>query len=214
MTIGIVGRKSGMTRVFTDDGVSIPVSVIEVEPNRITQVKSVDTDGYSAVQVTMGTRRASRVTKSEAGHFAKANVEAGRGVWELRNEAQEAFEVGATITVDVFSAGQMIDVTGTSKGKGFAGGIKRWNFGMQDATHGNSRSHRVLGSIGQCQSPGRVFKGKKMAGHLGAERVTVQNLEIVRVDAERNLLLVKGAIPGAPGGDVIVRPAVKARTNG
>ncbi|HEY0891625.1 MULTISPECIES: 50S ribosomal protein L3 [Cellvibrio] len=214
MTIGIVGRKSGMTRVFTDDGVSIPVSVIEVEPNRITQVKSVDTDGYSAVQVTIGARRASRVTKSEAGHFAKANVEAGRGVWELRNEAQEAFEVGATITVESFSAGQIIDVTGTSKGKGFAGGIKRWNFGMQDATHGNSRSHRVLGSIGQCQSPGRVFKGKKMAGHMGAERVTVQNLEIVRVDAERNLLLVKGAIPGAPGGDVIVRPAVKARTNG
>ncbi len=214
MTIGIVGRKSGMTRVFTDDGVSIPVSVIEVDPNRITQVKSVDTDGYSAVQVTIGTRRASRVTKSEAGHFAKANVEAGRAVWELRNEAQEAFEVGATITVETFSAGQMIDVTGTSKGKGFAGGIKRWNFGMQDATHGNSRSHRVLGSIGQCQSPGRVFKGKKMAGHMGAERVTVQNLEIVRVDTERNLLLVKGAIPGAPGGDVIVRPAVKARTNG
>ena len=213
MTIGIVGRKSGMTRVFTDDGVSIPVSVIEVEPNRITQVKSVETDGYSAVQVTIGARRASRVTKSEAGHFAKANVEAGRGVWELRNEAQEAFEVGTTITVESFSAGQIIDVTGTSKGKGFAGGIKRWNFGMQDATHGNSRSHRVLGSIGQCQSPGRVFKGKKMAGHLGAERVTVQNLEIVRVDAERNLLLVKGAIPGAPGGDVIVRPAVKARTN-
>ncbi|WP_331345916.1 50S ribosomal protein L3 [Cellvibrio sp. UBA7661] len=213
MTIGIVGRKSGMTRVFTDDGVSIPVSVIEVEPNRITQVKSVDADGYSAVQITVGARRSSRVTKSEAGHFAKANVEAGRGVWELRNEAQEAFEVGATITVDAFSAGQLIDVTGTSKGKGFAGGIKRWNFGMQDATHGNSRSHRVLGSIGQCQSPGRVFKGKKMAGHLGAERVTVQNLEIVRVDAERNLLLVKGAIPGAPGGDVIVRPAVKARTN-
>ena len=214
MTIGIVGRKSGMTRVFTDNGVSIPVSVIEVEPNRITQVKSVDTDGYSAVQVTIGARRASRVTKSEAGHFAKANVEAGRGVWELRNEAQEAFEVGATITVESFSAGQIIDVTGTSKGKGFAAGIKRWNFGMQDATHGNSRSHRVLGSIGQCQSPGRVFKGKKMAGHMGAERVTVQNLEIVRVDAERNLLLVKGAIPGAPGGDVIVRPAVKARTNG
>jgi len=213
MTIGIVGRKSGMTRVFTDDGVSIPVSVIEVEPNRIAQVKSVETDGYSAVQVTIGARRASRVTKSEAGHFAKANVEAGRGVWELRNEAQEAFEVGATITVEAFSAGQIIDVTGTSKGKGFAGGIKRWNFGMQDATHGNSRSHRVLGSIGQCQSPGRVFKGKKMAGHMGAERVTVQNLEIVRVDAERNLLLVKGAIPGAPGGDVIVRPAVKARTN-
>ncbi len=214
MTIGIVGRKSGMTRIFTDDGVSIPVSVIEVEPNRITQVKSVETDGYSAVQVTVGSRRASRVTKSEAGHFAKANAEAGRDLFELRNDAQEAFEVGASITVEAFAAGQLIDVTGTSKGKGFAGGIKRWNFGMQDATHGNSRSHRVLGSIGQCQTPGRVFKGKKMAGHLGAERVTVQNLEVVRVDAERNLLLVKGAIPGAPGGDVIVRPAVKARTNG
>jgi len=214
MTIGIVGRKSGMTRIFTDDGVSIPVTVIEVEPNRITQVKNVETDGYSAVQVTVGSRRASRVTKSEAGHFAKANAEAGRNLFELRNDAQEAFEVGASITVESFSAGQIIDVTGTSKGKGFAGGIKRWNFGMQDATHGNSRSHRVLGSIGQCQTPGRVFKGKKMAGHLGAERVTVQNLEVVRVDAERNLLLVKGAIPGAPGGDVFVRPAVKARTNG
>lgn len=214
MTIGIVGRKSGMTRIFTDDGVSIPVTVIEVAPNRVTQVKSVETDGYSAVQVTIGSRRASRVTKSEAGHFAKANVEAGQASYELRNNAQEAFEVGASITVDTFAAGQLIDVTGTSKGKGFAGTVKRWNFGMQDATHGNSRSHRVLGSTGQCQTPGRVFKGKKMAGHLGAERVTVQNLEVVRVDAERNLLLVKGAIPGAPGGDVFVRPAVKARTNG
>jgi len=214
MTIGVVGRKSGMTRIFTDDGVSIPVTVIEVDPNRITQVKNVETDGYSAVQVTVGSRRASRVTKSEAGHFAKANAEAGRDLFELRNDAQEAFEVGASITVESFSAGQIIDVTGTSKGKGFAGGIKRWNFGMQDATHGNSRSHRVLGSIGQCQTPGRVFKGKKMAGHMGAERVTVQNLVVVRVDAERNLLLVKGAIPGAPGGDVFVRPAVKARTNG
>lgn len=214
MTIGIVGRKTGMTRVFSDDGVSIPVTVIEVEPNRITQVKTAEADGYSAVQVTVGSRRASRVTKSEAGHFAKANVEAGRGVWELRNNAQEAFDVGSSITVESFSAGQLIDVTGTSKGKGYAGTVKRWNFGMQDATHGNSRSHRVPGSSGQCQSPGRVFKNKKMTGHLGAERVTVQNLEIVRVDAERNLLLVKGAIPGAPGGDVIVRPAVKARTNG
>jgi large subunit ribosomal protein L3 len=214
MTIGIVGRKSGMTRIFTDDGVSIPVTVIEVDPNRITQVKNVETDGYSAVQVTVGSRRASRVTKSEAGHFAKANAEAGRDLFELRNDAQEAFEVGSSITVSAFAEGQIIDVTGTSKGKGFAGGIKRWNFGMQDATHGNSRSHRVLGSIGQCQTPGRVFKGKKMAGHMGAERVTVQNLVVVRVDAERNLLLVKGAIPGAPGGDVFVRPAVKARTNG
>ncbi len=213
MTIGIVGRKSGMTRIFTDDGVSIPVTVIEVEPNRVTQVKNVETDGYSAVQVTVGSRRASRVTKSEAGHFAKANVEAGRGIWELRNDSQEAVDIGSQITVESFSAGQLIDVTGTSKGKGFAGTVKRWNFRTQDATHGNSRSHRVPGSIGQCQTPGRVFKGKKMTGHLGAERVTVQNLEVVRVDAERNLLLVKGAIPGAPGGDVIVRPAVKARND-
>ena len=213
MTIGIVGRKSGMTRIFTDDGLSIPVSVIEVEPNRVTQVKSVEIDGYSAVQITLGSRRSSRVTKSEAGHFAKANAEAGRGLWELRNDSQEAFEVGAQITVESFAAGQKIDVTGTSIGKGFAGTVKRWNFGMQDATHGNSRSHRVPGSIGQCQTPGRVFKGKKMTGHMGAEQVTVQNLEVVRVDVERNLLLVKGAIPGAPGGDVIVRPAVKARNN-
>ncbi|MGM8227870.1 50S ribosomal protein L3 [Cellvibrio sp. ARAG 10.3] len=213
MTIGIVGRKSGMTRIFTDDGLSIPVSVIEVEPNRVTQVKNVETDGYSAVQVTIGSRRSSRVTKSEAGHFAKANAEAGRGLWELRNDSQEAFEVGSQITVETFVAGQKIDVTGTSKGKGYAGTVKRWNFGMQDATHGNSRSHRVPGSIGQCQTPGRVFKGKKMTGHMGAEQVTVQNLEVVRVDVERNLLLVKGAIPGAPGGDVIVRPAVKARNN-
>ena len=213
MTIGIVGRKSGMTRIFTDDGLSIPVSVIEVEPNRVTQVKNVETDGYSAVQITLGSRRSSRVTKSEAGHFAKANAEAGRGLWELRNDSQEAFEVGAQITVESFAAGQKIDVTGTSKGKGVAGTVKRWNCGMQDATHGNSRSHRVPGSIGQCQTPGRVFKGKKMTGHMGAEQVTVQNLEVVRVDVERNLLLVKGAIPGAPGGDVSVRPAVKARNN-
>ncbi|MDQ2078189.1 50S ribosomal protein L3 [Marinimicrobium sp. ABcell2] len=214
MTIGIVGRKSGMTRIFTDDGVSIPVSVIEVSPNRITQVKNVETDGYSAVQVTVGSRRASRVGKPLAGHFAKANAEAGRGLWELRNDNQEAFEVGGEITVDAFEAGQKIDVTGSSKGKGFAGVVKRWNFSMQDATHGNSLSHRAPGSIGQCQTPGRVFKGKKMAGHMGSERVTVQNLEVVRVDAERNLLLVKGAIPGAPGSDVIVRLAVKARSNG
>ncbi len=211
MTIGIVGRKSGMTRIFTDEGVSIPVSVIEVEPNRITQVKNVETDGYNSVQVTVGSRRASRVSKPAAGHFAKANSEAGRGLWELRNDAGEDFEVGGELTVEAFEPGQKIDVTGTSKGKGFAGGVKRWNFKMQDATHGNSISHRAPGSIGQCQTPGRVFKGKKMAGHLGAERVTVQNLEVVRVDAERNLLLVKGAIPGAPGGDVIVRPALKAR---
>jgi large subunit ribosomal protein L3 len=214
MTIGIVGRKSGMTRIFTDDGVSIPVTVVEVDPNRVTQVKSVETDGYSAVQVTLGSRRASRVVKSAAGHFAKANTEAGRALYELRNDGGEAFEVGTEITVAAFEAGQIVDVTGTSKGKGFAGTVKRWNFRTQDATHGNSLSHRVPGSIGQCQTPGRVFKGKKMTGHMGAERVTVQNLEVVKVDAERNLLLIKGAVPGAPGGDVIVRPAVKARSNG
>lgn len=214
MTIGIVGRKSGMTRIFTEDGVSIPVSVIEVDPNRITQVKGVETDGYSAVQVTIGSRRASRVTKPAAGHFAKANTEAGSGLWELRNDSEESFEVGGVLTVSAFEVGQKVDVTGQSKGKGFAGAIKRWNFSMQDATHGNSLSHRSAGSIGQCQTPGRVFKGKKMCGHMGAERSTVQNLEVVRVDVERNLLLVKGAIPGAPGGDIIVRPAVKVRSNG
>ncbi|MFC6634502.1 50S ribosomal protein L3 [Microbulbifer taiwanensis] len=211
MTIGIVGRKSGMTRIFTEDGASIPVTVIEVAPNRVTQVKTVETDGYAAVQVTVGNRKASRVSKPQAGHFAKANTEAGTRLFELRTDAtEEAFEIGSEITVSGFEAGQMIDVTGTSKGKGFQGGVKRWNFRTQDATHGNSLSHRAPGSIGQCQTPGRVWKGKKMAGHMGAERVTVQNLEVVRVDAERNLLLVKGAVPGAPGGDVIVRPAVKA----
>ncbi len=213
MTIGIVGRKCGMTRIFADDGASIPVTVVEVEPNRITQVKTLETDGYQAVQVTVGSRKASRVNKAAAGHYAKANAEAGRGLWELRAKAgkqQDAsLEVGGVLTVASFEVGQKIDVTGTSKGKGFAGVIKRWNFAMQDATHGNSLSHRAPGSIGMCQTPGRVFKGKKMAGHMGAEQVTIQNLEVVRVDTERNLLLVKGAVPGAPGGDVIVRPAVK-----
>ncbi|MCW8196231.1 50S ribosomal protein L3 [Proteobacteria bacterium 005FR1] len=211
MTIGIVGRKSGMTRVFTADGDSIPVTVIEVSPNRITQVKNSETDGYSAVQITVGNRRASRVVKPAAGHFAKASTEAGAKMYELRNDAGEEFEVGGELTVEGFEAGQMVDITGSSKGKGFAGTVKRWNFRTQDATHGNSLSHRAPGSIGQCQTPGRVFKGKKMSGHMGAERVTVQNLQVVRVDAERNLLLVKGAVPGAPGGYVIVRPAVKAR---
>lgn len=213
MTIGIVGRKSGMTRIFTDDGLSVPVTVIEAEPNRITQVKSVETDGYGAVQVTVGSRRASRVNKPAAGHFAKAEAEAGRNLWELRNDEGVQFEVGGQITVEIFEAGQIVDVTGTSKGKGFAGAVKRWNFSMQDATHGNSLSHRAPGSLGQNQSPGRVFKGKKMAGHMGAERVTTQNLEIVKVDAERNLILIRGAVPGAPGGDVIVRPAVKKRNS-
>jgi large subunit ribosomal protein L3 len=209
MTIGIVGRKSGMTRVFTDEGVSIPVSVIEVDSNRIVQVKTADTDGYSAVQVTTGSRRASRVNKSLTGHFAKAGVEAGRGLWEFRVEGHD-LEVGGEVPLDLFAEGQKVDVTGTSKGKGFQGGVKRWNFSMQDATHGNSLSHRAPGSIGQCQTPGRVFKGKKMAGQMGSERVTVQSLEIVRVDAERGLILIKGAIPGAPGSDIVVKPAVKA----
>lgn len=213
MTIGIVGRKRGMTRIFTEDGSSIPVTVVEVEPNRITQVKNVETDGYNAVQVAVGSRRASRVSKPEKGHFEKAESEAGSVLVELRNDSEEAFEVGGKITVEAFEAGQKVDVTGQSKGKGFAGGVKRWNFSMQDATHGNSLSHRAPGSIGQCQTPGRVFKGKKMAGHMGAERVTTQNLEVVKVDAERNLLLIKGAVPGAPGGSVVVRPAVKLRNN-
>ncbi len=212
MAIGLVGRKSGMTRVFTNDGVSIPVTVIEVSPNRVTQVKSGDSHGYCAIQVTTGSRKASKVAKAEAGHFAKANVEAGRGLWEFRlEEGVEAPVVGAELTVAEFEAGQKVDVTGVSKGKGYAGTVKRWNFRTQDWTHGNSRSHRVPGSIGQNQSPGRVFKGKKMTGHMGVDRVTVQTLEVVRVDAERNLLLVKGAIPGAAGGDVLVRPAVKVK---
>lgn len=210
MTIGLIGRKCGMTRIFTEDGISIPVTVIEVEPNRVTQFKSEDTDGYRAVQVTVGERRTSRVTKAQAGHFAKAKVAAGRGTLEFRLVDGE-YQAGDELKVDLFEAGQMVDVTGQSKGKGFAGTIKRWNFRGQDNTHGNSVSHRVPGSIGQCQTPGRVFKGKKMSGHMGAERVTVQSLQIVRVDVERNLLLVKGAVPGATGSDVIVRPAVKAR---
>lgn len=210
MVKGIVGRKCGMTRIFTEDGVSVPVTVVEVEPNRVTQVKSIETDGYAAVQVTVGNRRPSRVNKAAAGHFAKANVGAGRGLWELAVDGADVPAVGSELTVAAFADGQMVDVTGQSRGKGFQGVIKRWNFSMQDATHGNSLSHRAPGSIGQNQSPGRVFKGKKMAGHMGDEQVTVQNLQVVRVDAERNLLLIRGAVPGAPGGDVIVRPAVKA----
>ncbi|MBR0572925.1 50S ribosomal protein L3 [Pasteurella atlantica] len=209
--IGLIGRKVGMTRIFTEDGVSVPVTVIEIEANRVTQVKTLETDGYCAIQVTTGAKKASRVTKPEAGHFVKAGVEAGRGLWEFRTEGEtQEFTLGQEIKVDIFTDVQKVDVTGTSKGKGFAGGVKRWNFRTQDATHGNSLSHRVLGSIGQCQTPGRVFKGKKMAGHLGAERVTVQSLEVVRVDAERNVLLVKGSVPGAINGNVIVKPAVKA----
>ena len=212
MTIGLVGRKLGMTRVFTEDGVSIPVTVIEVEANRVTQVKSLESDGYVAIQVTTGAKKANRLTAAEAGHFAKAGVDAGRGLWEFRLNESEAADVavGAELNVGVFTDVKKVDVTGTSKGKGFAGTVKRWNFRTQDMTHGNSRSHRVPGSIGQNQTPGRVFKGKKMAGHLGNERVTVQCLDVVRVDVERNLLLVKGAVPGATNGDLIVKPAVKA----
>ncbi len=210
MALGLVGRKVGMTRIFTEDGVSIPVTVIEVDANRVTQLRTPEIDGYSAIQITTGVKKANRVTKPEAGHFAKAGVEAGRGLWEFRLESGESFEVGAELTVKLFTDIKKVDVTGISKGKGFQGAVKRWNFRTQDMTHGNALSHRAPGSIGQCQTPGRVFKGKKMAGHMGAEQVTVQNLEIVRVDAERNLLLIKGAVPGAIGGNVIVKPAVKA----
>jgi large subunit ribosomal protein L3 len=209
MSVGLIGRKAGMTRIFTEDGVSVPVTVIEVDPNRVTQVKTAEKDGYVAIQVTTGSVKANRLTKPEAGHYAKASVEAGRGLWEFRLSGDEEINVGDSLTVERFEAGQKVDVTGQSKGKGFQGGVKRWNFRTQDATHGNSLSHRAPGSIGQCQTPGRVWKGKKMAGHMGAERVTVQTLEVVRVDAERNLLLIKGAVPGATGGDVIVKPAVK-----
>ncbi|MEE9423200.1 MAG: 50S ribosomal protein L3 [Gammaproteobacteria bacterium] len=213
MTIGLVGRKAGMTRVFTEDGASVPVTVLEIAPNRVTQVKGLDADGYRSVQITAGSRRASRVNKAAAGHYAKAGTEAGRGLWEFRLADGEGddLQAGGQIGVDMFEAGQKVDVAGTTIGKGFAGGVKRHHFQMQDATHGNSLSHRAPGSIGQCQTPGRVFKGKKMAGHMGAVRRTVQNLEVVRVDQERNLLLVKGAIPGSKGGNVIVTPAVKTR---
>lgn len=211
MTIGIVGRKCGMTRVFMDDGRSVPVTVVHVEPNIIVQVKTQDNDGYNAIQVTTGSKKRSRVNKPRAGHFAKAKVEPGRGLWEFRvAELTEQHAPGSEVKLDMFEAGQMVDVTGTSKGKGFAGGVKRHNFHMQDATHGNSLSHRAPGSIGQNQTPGRVFKGKKMAGQLGNVRKTCQNVELVQVDAEKGLLLVKGGVPGAPNGDLIVRPAVKA----
>ena len=210
-SLGIVGRKAGMTRVFTEDGKSIPVTLIEATPNRITQIKTPETDGYSAVQVAVGSRRASLVTKPVAGHLAKAKVEAGRGLWELRIEADKLgdFTVGGEIKADIFEVGQKVDVQGVTKGKGFQGTIKRWNFRMGDATHGNSLSHRAPGSLGQRQTPGRVFPGKKMSGHMGAVQQSTQNLEIVRVDAERGLIAVRGAVPGAPGGDVIVRPASK-----
>jgi large subunit ribosomal protein L3 len=212
MAIGLIGRKVGMTRIFTEDGVSIPVTVIEATPNRVTQLRTDETDGYKALQVTAGEKKASRVNKAAAGHFAKAGVEAGRGLWEFRLDSNEGegIEVGSEITVEIFADTKMVDVVGTSKGKGFQGAIKRWNFSHQRNTHGNSLSHRAPGSIGQNQSPGKVFKGKKMAGQMGNKRVTMQSLDVVRVDAENNLLLVKGTVPGAPGGDVIIKVAVKA----
>lgn len=212
MAIGLVGKKCGMTRVFTEAGVSIPVTVVEVDANRISQIKTVETDGYQAIQITTGTRRDSRINAAQKGHFAKANVAAGRGTWEFRVESAEleGRELGGNILADIFSEGQLVDVTGQSKGKGFQGGVKRHNFRTQDATHGNSVSHRVLGSTGQNQTPGRVFKGKKMPGQMGNKRVTVQGLEIVSVDVEKGLLVIKGAIPGANGGDVIIHPSVKA----
>lgn len=213
--IGLLGRKIGMTRVFTPEGVSIPVSVVEVHPNRVSQVKTTEVDGYSAIQLTGGTKKASKVSKPMAGHFAKAEIDAGDMQVEFRIDSDSAYTLGQVISIaDVFAAGQHVDVSGTSKGKGFAGTVKRYNFRTQDATHGNSRSHRVPGSIGQNQTPGRVFKGKKMAGHMGNVRCTTQSLELVRVDAERNLLLIKGAIPGAPGSRVEIKPATKKQARG
>jgi len=212
MSLGLVGRKIGMTRIFTDDGTSLPVTVLDVSNNRVTQIKSASTDGYSAVQVAYGTRRASRVTKAAAGHFAKAGVEAGSVLKEFTATPEQlaSLTLGGNVGVDLFQVGQKVDVTGVTIGKGYAGTIKRHHFKSGRATHGNSKSHNVPGSIGMAQDPGRVFPGKRMTGHLGDVQRTVQNLQIVRIDTERQLLLVRGAVPGAPGGDVIVRPAVKA----
>ncbi len=213
MTIGLVGRKCGMTRIFTEDGESLPVTVIEVTPNRVTQIKNIDNDGYRALQVTTGNRRAKLLNKPQAGHFAKAHVNAGRGLWEFRLDADEGadLEVGSELKVDRFATGQKLDARGCTIGKGFAGVVKRYNFHMQDATHGNSLAHRAPGSIGQNQTPGRVFKGKKMSGHMGNVMRTIQNLEVVRIDDERKFILLKGAVPGPRGGDVVLSPAAKAQ---
>ncbi|HET9047711.1 MAG TPA: 50S ribosomal protein L3 [Chiayiivirga sp.] len=210
MSIGIVGRKCGMSRIFTEDGLSVPVTLIEATPNRIVQIKTTEVDGYQAVQVTAGAKRAALVNKPLSGHFAKAKVEAGRGLWEFRVDALDGYEVGGEIRADIFSEGQIVDVQGVTKGKGFQGTIKRHNFRMGDATHGNSLSHRSPGSLGQRQTPGRVFPGKKMAGHMGVDLQTTQNLRVMKVDAERGVIAIRGAVPGAPGGNVIVRPASKA----
>lgn len=210
---GLVGRKVGMTRIFTEDGISIPVTVIEIEINRVTQIKDFQTDGYYALQVTTGNKKSSRINKSEAGHFSKAGVEAGRGLWEFRLKEREKITIGQNISIELFSNIKKVDITGISKGKGFSGTVKRWNFRTQDATHGNSLSHRVPGSIGQNQTPGKVFKGKKMAGHMGNERITIQSMDVIRIDIKRNLLLVKGATPGVTGSDLIIKPAVKHLTS-
>ncbi|MGP1939172.1 MAG: 50S ribosomal protein L3 [Arsenophonus sp. ET-DL9-MAG3] len=207
--IGLVGKKLGMTRIFNENGVSIPVTVIEIENNRVTQVKSLETDGYNAIQVTTGNKKSNRIKKPEAGHFAKVGVEAGRILREFHLSENEKFIVGQSINVEIFIKVKKVDVTGISKGKGFSGTVKRWNFRTQDSTHGNSLSHRVPGSIGQNQTPGKVFKGKKMAGQMGNERVTIQSLHVIRVDIIHNYLLVKGAVPGAVGNDLIIKPAVK-----
>ena len=211
MTIGIVGKKIGMTRIFTDEGKSLPVTVIEAQPNRVTQIKTIDRDGYLAVQVTKGKTKNTRVNKPSAGLYSKVSVEAGEGLWEFRLRENPSDEIGDALTVEEFSEGQKVDVRGISKGKGFAGVVKRYNFKTQDMSHGNSVSHRAPGSIGQCQTPGRVFKGKKMAGHMGSARVTTQGLEIVKIDSENNLILVRGAVPGASGGAVVLLPSVKER---
>ena len=216
MSIGLVGRKCGMTRIFSEDGVSVPVTVLHVDSNRVIQVKNTDTDGYRAIQIAAGDVKSSKVNKALAGHYATANVTAGRGLWEFRLKDNEGVELsaGSELSVNVFSAGQVVDVCGASIGKGFAGTVKKYNFRTQDATHGNSRSHRVPGSNGMNQTPGRVFKGKKMCGHMGAVKTTVQNLTIHSVDEERSLILVKGAVPGAKGGDVIITPAIKLLNKG
>jgi len=208
--IGVIGKKLGMTRIFSKEGISIPVTAIEVQDNRITQVKSLQLDCYKAIQVTTGVKKSNRLKKPEAGHFIKSGVKIGRGLWEFRISDNQEFQVGKVININIFNDVKKVDITGVSKGKGFAGTVKRWNFRTQDATHGNSLSHRVPGSIGQNQTPGRVFKGKKMAGHLGNVRVTVQSLKIVKIDVKRNLLLIKGSVPGVTGGDLIIKPAIKA----
>ncbi len=216
MSIGLIGRKCGMTRIYTDDGFSVPVTVLQIDSNRVAQIKTLDVDGYNSIQVAVGDKKSSHLNKAIKGHYAAANISAGRGLWEFRvqESVDGSFVVGSELTLDVFKVGQIVDVQGKSIGKGFAGGIKRHNFSMQDATHGNSRSHRVLGSIGMNQTPGRVFKGKKMEGHLGDSKTTIQNLTIQAIDVEKNLILIKGAVPGAKGGDVVITPAKKYRNKG